>query len=134
MAEGRPQYTRRLAELRGLRRARAVAQQRPIHLARRGPGRSTHRGVPARQRPAVTPVLPLSPGRAERHGFEYVRHGTLSLDAALNTKTGTLFGDTVARRTSEAFVAFLAALVAQQPRLREVHIIADNTRRPTAAG
>jgi hypothetical protein len=24
-------------------------------------------------------VLPLSPGRAERHGFEYYRHGTLSL-------------------------------------------------------
>ena len=23
------------------------------------------------------PVLPLSPGRAERHGFEYFRHGTL---------------------------------------------------------
>jgi hypothetical protein len=28
------------------------------------------------------PVLPLSPGRAERHGFEYCRHGTLSLYAA----------------------------------------------------
>ena len=25
------------------------------------------------------PVLPLSPGRAERHGFEYYRHGTLAL-------------------------------------------------------
>jgi hypothetical protein len=33
------------------------------------------------------PVLPLSPGRAERHGFEYYRHGTLSLYAAFNTKT-----------------------------------------------
>ena len=35
-------------------------------------------------------VLPLSPGRAERHGFEYYRHGTLSLYAALNTKSGQL--------------------------------------------
>src|SRR3974390_1847955 len=34
------------------------------------------------------PVLPLSPGRAERHGFEYYRPGTLSLYAAFNTKTG----------------------------------------------
>src|SRR6202140_5331398 len=34
----------------------------------------------------LDPVLPLSPGRAERHGFEYYRHGTLSLYAALNTK------------------------------------------------
>jgi len=35
------------------------------------------------------PVLPLSPGRAERHGFEYFRHGTLSLYAPFNTKTGS---------------------------------------------
>ena len=34
----------------------------------------------------LDPVLPLSPGRAERHGFEYFRHGTLSLYAAFNTK------------------------------------------------
>jgi hypothetical protein len=32
----------------------------------------------------LDPVLPLSPGRAGRHGFEYYRHGTLSLYAALN--------------------------------------------------
>ena len=31
----------------------------------------------------LDPVLPLSPGRPERHGFEYYRHGTLSLYAAL---------------------------------------------------
>lgn len=36
----------------------------------------------------LEPVLPLSPGRAERHGFQYYRHGTLSLYAALDTKTG----------------------------------------------
>ena len=36
------------------------------------------------------PVLPLSPGRAERHGFEYYRHGTLSLYAALNTRNGAV--------------------------------------------
>jgi hypothetical protein len=35
----------------------------------------------------VDPRLPLSRGRAERHGFEYKRHGTLSLYAALNTQT-----------------------------------------------
>lgn len=72
------------------------------------------------------PVLPLSPGRAERHGFEYVRHGTLSLYAALNTKTGQVYGQTAPRHTSEAFVAFLAGLLAQQPRRQEIHIIADN--------
>jgi transposase len=72
------------------------------------------------------PVLPLTPGRAERHGFEYVRHGTLSLYAALHTKTGKVYGQTAPRHTSEAFVAFLAGLIAQQPRRQAIHIIADN--------
>ena len=71
-------------------------------------------------------VLPLSPGRAERHGFEYHRHGTLSLYAALNTRTGEVIGQTAARHTSEDFLAFLTQVVDAQPRRREVHIILDN--------
>ena len=74
----------------------------------------------------LDPVLPLSPGRAERHGFEYHRHGTLSLFAALNTKTGEVVGQTVPRHTSAAFVAFLGAVVESQPRGREIHVILDN--------
>src|SRR3990172_1537636 len=72
------------------------------------------------------PVLPLSPGRAERHGFEYYRHGTLSLYAAFNTKTGEVIGKTAARHTSEQFVAFLGDIVAHQPKRKEIHVIADN--------
>ena len=72
------------------------------------------------------PVLPLSPGRAERHGFEYIRRGTLSLYAALNTKTGQVIGQTAPRHTSEEFVAFLGAVVAEQPADSEIHIILDN--------
>lgn len=72
------------------------------------------------------PILPLSPGRAERHGFEYVRHGTLSLYAALDTQTGLVIGQTAERHTSQAFVAFLAALLTTVPRRRELHIICDN--------
>src|ERR1051325_1148849 len=49
----------------------------------------------------LDPVLPLSPGRVERHGFEYYRHGTLSLYAALDVKTGKVHGKTAARHTSE---------------------------------
>jgi hypothetical protein len=72
------------------------------------------------------PVLPLSPGRAERHGFEYYRHGTLSLYAAFNTKTGKVLGKTAARHTSAEFIAFLTDIVANQPRGKEIHAIADN--------
>ena len=74
----------------------------------------------------LDPILPLSPGRAERHGFEYYRHGTLSLYAALNTRTGTIVGHTVPRHTSEAFVAFLSDIVATQSPRREIHVIVDN--------
>jgi transposase len=72
------------------------------------------------------PVLPLSPGRAERHGFEYFRHGTLSLYAAFNTKTGEVMGKTAERHTSAEFVAFLTDIVVNQPRGKEIHVIADN--------
>ena len=74
----------------------------------------------------LDPVLPLSPGRIERHGFEYYRHGTLSLYAAFNTKTGEVLGKTAARHTSAEFVAFLADIVAHQPRRKEIHVICDN--------
>jgi transposase len=72
------------------------------------------------------PVLPLSPGRAERHGFEYFRHGTLSLYAAFNTKTGEVLGKTATRHTSAEFVAFLTDIVANQPKGKAIHVIADN--------
>src|SRR5688572_19427047 len=74
----------------------------------------------------LDPVLPLSPGRAERHGFEYYRHGTLSLFAALNTRTGEVLGQTVPRHTSAAFVDFLTEVVAGAPPAKEIHVILDN--------
>lgn len=71
-------------------------------------------------------VLPLSPGRAERHGFEYKRNGTLSLYAALNTKTGQVQGKTTARHTSQDFVEFLGEVVGGCKPDQEIHIILDN--------
>ncbi len=72
------------------------------------------------------PVLPLSPGRAERHGFEYVRHGALSLYAALNVGTGEIEGMTAARHTSAEFLAFLNRVLAAQRARGEIHLILDN--------
>lgn len=82
----------------------------------------------------LQPVLPLSPGRVERHGFEYYRHGTLSLLAALNTQTVQVIGRTVPRHTSAAFVAFLVDVVAAQPRRKEIHIILDKPLRAQDEG
>src|SRR5271156_6768209 len=74
----------------------------------------------------LDPVLPLSPGRAERHGFEYFRHGTLSLYAALNVKSGKVTGKTARRHTSADFIEFLTTVVEQTKWAREIHIVLDN--------
>jgi transposase len=74
----------------------------------------------------LDPVLPMSPGRAERHGLEYYRHGTLSLYAALEVSTGKVLGKTAPRHTSAQFVDFLSEVVASAKRAKEIHIILDN--------
>src|SRR6478735_2994559 len=74
----------------------------------------------------LDPVLPLSPGRAERHGFEYHRHGTLSLYAALDVKTGKVQGKTAKRHTSSEFIAFLSEVVKRTRWAKEIHIVLDN--------
>jgi transposase len=74
----------------------------------------------------LDPVLPLSPGRVERHGFEYYRHGTLSLYAALDVKSGKVHGKTTQRHTSDQFVDFLGEVVDLCKPKQEIHIIVDN--------
>ena len=74
----------------------------------------------------LDPVLPMSPGRAERHGFEYYRHGTLSLYAALDVRTGKVHGKTAARHTSDEFVEFLNQVIGLCKPEQDVHVILDN--------
>ena len=50
----------------------------------------------------------------------------MSLYAAFNTKTGEVLGKTAVRHTSAEFVAFLADIVVNQPRGKEIHVIVDN--------
>jgi transposase len=72
------------------------------------------------------PVLPLRPGRAETHGFEYVRHGTRSLYAALEVATGRVQGKVAARHTSDEFLDFLQTVSRSAPRGKAIHFIVDN--------
>jgi hypothetical protein len=74
----------------------------------------------------LDPVLPLSPGRIERHGFEYYRHGTLSLYAALDVESGKVHGKTAAHHTSDEFVEFQGQVMGLCPPEQEIHIIIDN--------
>ena len=57
---------------------------------------------------------------------QYLFTPTYRLYAAFDTKTGEVLGKTAARHTSAEFVAFLADIVVNQPRGKEIHVIADN--------
>jgi transposase len=74
----------------------------------------------------IDPVLPSIPGGVEKQGFEYFRHGTLSLYAALDVKTGKVHGKTADRHTSAEFIAFLTEIVERNSAPKEIHIILDN--------
>src|SRR5690348_5209441 len=48
----------------------------------------------------MQPILPMRPGQAERRTNDYFRHGTTSLFAALNVKTGKIIGQCHRRHRS----------------------------------
>lgn len=72
------------------------------------------------------PVLPMGPNRVERHSFEYIRHGTLSLFAALEVGTGRVVGRPAPRHASADFVQFLDEVIAPYRPTQEIHVILDN--------
>ncbi len=74
----------------------------------------------------TAPLLPLRPGQAERRTHDYRRHGTTSLFAALDTKSGKVIGQTHRRHRSIEFRKFLDRIDASVPPEREVHIVMDN--------
>src|SRR3970282_548018 len=71
------------------------------------------------------PALPLRPGQPERHAVEYVRHGTVSLFAALEVHSGKVLGRCAPRHTSKEFVAFLDQAISGHRR-KPIHVILDN--------
>src|SRR5258708_5135326 len=72
------------------------------------------------------PPLPMRPGQAERRTHDYVRHGTTSLFAALEVKSGRIVGDFHARHRSVEFRKFLDRIEAAVPDELDVHLILDN--------
>jgi transposase len=55
----------------------------------------------------TAPLLPLRPGQIERRTHDYARHGTTTLFAALDAKSGELIGQTQRRHRSVEFRNFL---------------------------
>ncbi len=74
----------------------------------------------------MQPVLPLAPGMAERRTHDYVRHGTTSLFAALDIKTGKVIASCKKRHRHQEFLSFLKQVEKQVPENLEVHLVLDN--------
>ena len=72
------------------------------------------------------PVLPMRPGQVERRSHDYKRHGTTSLFAAFDTKTGRVVGQIHRRHRSEEFRKFLDTIDKAVPEHLDVHLILDN--------
>lgn len=72
------------------------------------------------------PLLPLRPGAPERRSHDYARHGTTTLFAALDMKTGEVIGKLHRRHRATEFKAFLQTIDDHVPAGLDVHVICDN--------
>ena len=78
------------------------------------------------------PLLPMTPGQAERGTHDYVRNGTTTLFAALNVATGKIIGQCYSQHRQHEFVKFLDAIEAAVPAEDgvSIHLILDNYGTP----
>jgi transposase len=72
------------------------------------------------------PVLPMRPGQVERRTHDYTRHGTTTLFAALNAKSGEILGEFHQRHRAREFRQFLTTIDTAVPTSLAVHLIVDN--------
>ncbi len=71
------------------------------------------------------PDRPSLPGRPRRREYEYKRHGTRTLIAAFDIRTGQVFGACGPTRTADDLIAFMEQLARRYP-VGPVHVVWDN--------
>lgn len=72
------------------------------------------------------PGLPLGVGHVRTATHDYIRHGTVTLFAALNYLDGKIFHQTAARHTHQEWLAFLKKLDTEAPDGLTLHLVIDN--------
>jgi len=72
------------------------------------------------------PGLPLKKGRAATMTHDYKRHGTTTLFAALDVKSGMVIGDCMPRHRAREFLAFLRRIDRAVRKPRDIHLVLDN--------
>jgi transposase len=81
-------------------------------------------GIQAKHR--KHPGRPARRGRVARREFEYVRHGTVSIIAALHAATGQVITEPITRNDSVTFTSFLHRLDQCINPALNIHLIMDN--------
>jgi transposase len=73
------------------------------------------------------PTQPMRTGRAARREFEYVRHGVVSLIAAMDVRSGEVLGEIIpGKNNSQNFIWFLTRIDQAIPPNLNIHLIMDN--------
>jgi len=72
------------------------------------------------------PGLPLGPRRVRTGTHDYIRHGTITLFAALNYLDGKIFRQTAECHTHVEWLGFIKHLEKQAPAGLTLHLILDN--------
>lgn len=74
------------------------------------------------------PGLPLGIGHIRTRTHDYIRHGTITLFAALDYLEGKIIGRTEAKHTHVEWLRFLKQIDRETPKALQIHLIADNYR------
>lgn len=72
------------------------------------------------------PLLPMGLGYVEGVTHDYIRHGTVTLFAALDVAAGTVLTTTRRHHRHQEYLAFLKQIDAQVPTHLDIHTIVDN--------
>ena len=72
------------------------------------------------------PGLPLKKGRAQTMTHDYKRHGTTTLFAALDVKTGFVIGECKPKHRAKEFIAFLKKIDRTVKKGLAIHVVLDN--------
>lgn len=72
------------------------------------------------------PGLPLKKGRAATMTHDYKRHGTTTLFAALDVKSGLVIGECQPRHRAKEFIRFLKRIDRVVKKYLDIHLVVDN--------
>jgi transposase len=73
----------------------------------------------------TAPMLPMRPGHIERQTYDYTRHATTTLFAALEITTGKVIDACKPHHRHTEFLAFLKQVAKAYPRV-QLHVVCDN--------